>query len=136
MARAEPGHFIFLDALRLWRNVRAKRGQSPHPLKDKNVYSFFGGRSERSEDNPFIIPRNKKWRGRSPDILFSLTPHPRMSERSEDNPLLIPSQNGEGGARHFIFLDAPPQDVRAKRGEIDSMNYHIILYLRVNIPLI
>ena len=37
---------------------------------------------------------------------------------------------------HFIFLDAPPQDVRAKREEIDSMNYHIILYLRVNIPLV
>ena len=44
--------------------------------------------SERSEDNPGIIPRNKKWRGRSPDILFSLTHSASggMSERSEDNP--------------------------------------------------
>jgi hypothetical protein len=39
---------------------------------------------------------------------------------------------------HFIFLDALRlwRNVRAKRGEIDSMNYHIILYLRVNIPLV
>jgi len=36
----------------------------------------------------FQSTRNKKWRGRSPDILFSLTPSTfgGMSERSEDNP--------------------------------------------------
>jgi hypothetical protein len=76
----------------------------------------------------FQSTRNKKWRGRSPDILFSLTPSTfggmsersednpcnnrktkiyllcrEWSERSEDNPLIIPSQNGEGEARTFYF---------------------------------
>ena len=90
MARAEPGHFIFLDAPP--QDVRAKRGQSPHQSHD-------------------LVP-------------------PRDSNEKCKGCISRP--------KHFIFLDALRlwRNIRAKREEIDSMNYHIILYLRVNIPLV